>query len=110
MQKLIGNTPALIFAVCVGSLEGRLHSKVIRKGVGVQVGPQIEEEVRQKEGLGTAWEGGISLIQAPLGGGRHLLPEGWSTRNLGSYTGSQSNPGLWYYSHLTDGKTEAQGC
>lgn len=56
MQKLIGNTPALIFAVCVGSLEERLHSKVIRKGVGGQVGPQIEEEVRQKEGLGTAWE------------------------------------------------------
>lgn len=83
MQKLIGNTPALIFAVCAVAWK-RLHSKVIRKGVGGQVGPQIEEEVRQKEGLGDSREWGISLIQAPLGGGRHLLPEGWSTRNLGS--------------------------
>ena len=73
MHKLIGNTPAPIFAVCSGSLQERLRNKVIREeGVGGQVGPQMEEEVRQ-EGLGTAREGGIGLIQAPLGGGRHLL-------------------------------------
>lgn len=62
MQKLIGNTPAQILAVCSGSLVERLPSKVTRKGVGDQVGPQMEEDVRQKEGLGTAPEGGIGLI------------------------------------------------
>ena len=62
MQKLIGNIPVPIFAVCSGSLEERLPSKVTRKGVGGQVRPQMEEDVRQKEGLGTAPEGGIGLI------------------------------------------------
>lgn len=69
----------------------------------------MEEEVREKEGLRTAQEGGIGLSKAPLGGCRHPWegagtgwPEAWST-------GSQS-PGLRSYSHLTDGETEAQGC
>ena len=53
--------------------DGRLPSEVIGEGVGGQVGLQMEEEIREKEGLRTAQQGGIGLSKAPLGGFRHRL-------------------------------------